>query len=280
MFFRLPAVLLILINLSVGALAAPTDCPEHFADGEAPDVVNQEAEIRLQPICFHQFAVLHSSATRTPVWSAEHLTRERVEAAGELPRKNPFHAEQTLQPADRAELADYRGSGYDRGHMAPNGDMPDPESQRESFTLANMIPQDANNNRGLWARLEGAVRELARMDDDIYVVTGPIFSGSDLPRLNDRVTVPTRLYKAVYDPARKAAGVYLTDNAPGPDWQVISLTELRRLTGLDVFPKLQQQLKDHAMALPTPANNVHHGFQMTVISGEDASNLEGAGRSR
>ena len=262
MLIRTLIAITFIITVSISTWAAPTTCPEHFAGGEAPNFVNQDAEIHLQPICYQQFAILHSSATRTPIWSAEHLTRERIEAAEGLPRKNPFHIEQALPPEDRSELADYKGSGYDRGHMAPNGDMPDPESQRESFTLANMIPQDPNNNRGLWAKLEGAVRDLVHSDGDIYVLTGPIFNRDDLQRLHNRVTVPSQLYKAVYDPARHAAGVYLTNNAPGPDWQVISLTELRNLTGVDAFPKLDQHLKDHAMVLPNPVKGFRTALQV------------------
>jgi len=236
-----------------GALGAPTACPEQFAGGEAPDAVAPEPAVKTQELCFLQFAVLHSSATRTPLWSAEHLTRARIEAASGQRRINAFHVEDRLPVDDRAELADYRNAeGRDRGHMAPSGDMPDPKSQRESFTLANMIPQDSNNNRGIWARLEKGVRELARADDDIYVITGPIFQSESAQRLNDRVMVPSRIFKAVFDPAQHAAGVYLTDNAPGSEWQVVSLTELKNLAGFDVFPTLEPAVKDHAMALPAP----------------------------
>lgn len=108
----------------------------------------------------------------------------------------------------------------------------------------------------LWARLEGAVRDLARSDGEVYVLTGPIYHGERVQRLQERVAVPTQIYKAVYDPVQHAAGVYLVDNAPGNDWQVISVAELRELTGLDVFPKLEQMIKDHAMALPGPSNGV------------------------
>jgi endonuclease G len=255
LLMRTVATTLVSLAIAVGVWAAPTACPENFLDGEAPDVVAPEKEVKTQELCYLQFAVLHSGVTRTPLWSAEHLTRERVDAAGEQKRQNAFHPEANLPPEDRAELADYVRSGYDRGHMAPSGDMPDSESQRESFTLANMIPQNPNNNRGLWSRVESAVRDLARSDGEVYVLTGPVFQGNDLPSLHDRITVPTQIYKAVYDPARKAAGVYLVDNAFGNDWQVISVAELRNLTGLDVFPKLEPPLKDHAMALPGPVKD-------------------------
>ena len=246
-------VMLVSLSMPKGALSAPTACPEQFYEGEAPDEIPSDEKGKTQELCYLQFAVLHSSGYRTPIWSAEHLTRERVEAAGEQHRINAFHAEYKLPPNDRADLVDYKQSGFDRGHMAPSGDMPDSDSQRESFTLANMIPQDANNNRGLWARIEASVRDMASNDQDIYVVTGPIYREPDIQRINGRVAVPSQIFKAIYDPAKHAGGAYLVDNAPGSDWQVISLLELQRLSGIDVFPKLEMSLKDHAMALPWPA---------------------------
>lgn len=233
------------------AWSAPTACPEQFLGGEAPDAPPTASD-NAQELCFLQFAVLHSSTTKTPLWSAEHLTRQRVETASGLKRRNAFHAEHRLQPEDRAELSDYFQSGLDRGHMAPSADMPDSESQKESFTLANIIPQNSNSNRGIWAQLEDAVRELARSDGDIFVVTGPIFGDQYPQRIHERVAVPTAIYKAVYDPARSGAGVYIVNNAPGRDWQIISIVELQNLTGLDIFPKLERQIKEHALPLPSP----------------------------
>jgi len=60
---------------------------------------------------------LYSGVTRTPLYSAEHLTKARIEAAKGVRRHNAFHAEKRLPKADRSELRDYAKSGYDRGHM-------------------------------------------------------------------------------------------------------------------------------------------------------------------
>lgn len=249
---RAVVVAVLLAAPSAGAWAAPTACPEDFLDGEAPDLVATDGPQKVQDLCYLQYAVLFSAATRTPLWSAEHLTREHIEAAQGLKRSNSFHAEERLTSDDRSELADFKGSGYDRGHLSPSGDFGDMQAQRESYSLANIVPQDPNDNRGIWARLEGAVRELAENEGQLYVVTGPAFDLAHQQRIHDRVAVPIKIWKAVFDPAKQAAGVYLVDNAPGSEWQVISLTELRALTGLDVFPKLDQSIKDHAMALPGP----------------------------
>lgn len=251
---RTLAILVITLTCSTGAWAASTTCPEHFLDGEAPDEMPAVSELKPHELCYSQFAVLHSGVERIPLWSAEHLTRERIEAAGQQRRVNAFHPDDHLPPDERAELVDYKGSGYDRGHMSPSGDQPDPNSQRESFTLANMIPQDPNNNRGIWARLEGTVRDLAETDGEVFVVTGPIFDTTNQAQIHDRVAVPAKIFKAIYAPSTGAAGVYLVDNAPGSEWQVISLGELRNLAGIDAFPHLDQALKNHAMALPGPSS--------------------------
>jgi len=55
--------------------AAPSACPEHFLDGQAPDVINSKLLAKARPLCFSGFAVLHSGVTRTPLYAAEHLTR-------------------------------------------------------------------------------------------------------------------------------------------------------------------------------------------------------------
>ena len=148
------ACLLALTGLAPALAAAATACPEHYAQGQPPAITRESLKARTRELCFRAFAVMHSGLSRTPLWAAEHLVRDNVQAARELVRKDSFRAETRLPAADRAELADYARSGFDRGHLAPNGDMPDPDSQAESFSLANMVPQVHANNAGVWAGIE------------------------------------------------------------------------------------------------------------------------------
>ncbi len=67
----------------------------------------------------------------------------------------------------------------------------------------------------------------------LYVVTGPVFQGSDLQELNGRVLVPTSTFKAIYDPAEREAGAYVCTNTNRPECQTVSIAELARLTGVD-----------------------------------------------
>jgi endonuclease G len=235
---------------SAGASAA---CPEHFPEGRAPVLVQTKLEPRTRVLCYSGFAVLFSGQTRTPLWAAEHLTAERVGGARGQDRVNAFHPDSSLPFTERSELSDYARSGYDRGHMAPSGDMPDPQSQEESFSLANMVPQDPDNNRHLWAKIESEVRDLAVSEGEVYVVTGPVFTGENVQSLKGRVLVPTQIYKAVHIPKRHAAAAYLVENGPGQEIRVLSISDLRKLTGIDVFPHLPEDMKARETTLPLPA---------------------------
>lgn len=244
--------ILALFVLLWAAPAAATGCPEHFAGGTEPALADPRLATRARELCFRAYAVLHSGATRTPLWSAEHLTAERVEAARGVERTNLFHAEERLPPGERAELADYARSGYDRGHLAPSADMPDAESQAESFSLANMVPQARKLNAGLWSAIEIAVRDRVRRGGELYVVTGPIFRGTNLTALRGRVVVPTAVFKAIHDPKRGTAGAYLAPNEDDADWEAVSIARLRELSGIDVFPSLPEEVKAAAPRLPKP----------------------------
>ncbi|HYF52998.1 MAG TPA: DNA/RNA non-specific endonuclease [Salinarimonas sp.] len=234
------------------ALAGPIACPQHVAEGQAPDLVDPKLAPRTRVLCYEAFAVLHSGLTRTPLWSAERLTRERLEGARRTDRADTFHADPNLPREERSEVADYARSGFDRGHMAPAGDMPDERAQEESFSLANMVPQNPDLNRNLWERVESAVRDLAGRAGEAFVVTGPIFLGAEVESLRGRVLVPTHLYKAVYVPSRREAGAYLAANEEGAGVEVVSIGELARIAGIDAFPALPPALKGAAARLPVP----------------------------
>ncbi len=247
-------VILVLLGLPFAASAdtAPPTCTDHFLGVEMPNVSPNRAR-KTRFLCFSEYAVLHSALTKTPVWSAERLTSERIEAAAGVPRKNAFHAEQRLAPNERAELADYKESGFDRGHMAPAGDMSTPKAKRESFSLANMIPQHPCNNEELWEGIESAVRQLVVDEDEVYVVTGPVYpSSAELKQIGDGVIIPTHVFKAIYVPTINGAAAYVTPNTDGKEWKGISLNDLNKLIDVDIFPKLPQSVKNTAMKLPDP----------------------------
>lgn len=246
------AISLIFATIIAPALASQTNCPEHFIDGQAPDLINQKLVTKTHEVCYSGFALKHSGITRTPLYAAEHLTRERILQGKGLKRQSQFHPDEHIPRSERAELHHYARSGYDRGHVAPSADMFDLQSQFECFSLANMIPQIPENNRGPWEGIESAVRMMAKSKGDIYVITGPIYQGSNIEQIGGAVMVPTKLFKAVYDPQRREAGAYLIDNTADAQPEKISIAELVKITGIDIFPSVQKNVKSRLMRLPEP----------------------------
>lgn len=213
-------------------------CPQFFAPGGMPVVPGQRA---LRELCFDSFAVLHSGSTRTPVLVAERLSRAMLQQGKGLKRSDRFFADARLPAAERAQLEDYRGSGYSRGHMAPAGDMPTAAAMAQSFSLANIVPQDQQHNAGAWAKIEADTRSYAmRAAGDVYVITGPVFDANPTRIGGGRVAVPTHLFKLVYDPTSRKAWAHWQQNAPGTrPGPPISYGELVRRTGMQLLPALQ-----------------------------------------
>jgi endonuclease G len=239
-------------GLGMALLAASAwagGCPAHYVDGRLPEIRNPKLSTATRELCYGEFGVMHSGLTRTPLWSAEFLRASNVQAARSLTRENSFHPEPRLPAGQRAELSDYARSGFDRGHMAPNGDMPDRASQHESFTLANMVPQDGENNRHVWAGIEGAVRKMAQKEGALYVITGPAFIGAQLRKVGN-VIVPSHLYKVVYSPRQRAGAAWFVENQADAAPQVLSIPELERLVGIDLLPSLTAAQKERMLRLP------------------------------
>lgn len=217
------------------AQAAASQCPGSYADGQRPDIVSVALARHTTELCSSAYAVFYSGIARAPLWSAEHLSPGRVEAAKGVPRSNVFMEDIRLPREWRADLSDFRHSGFDRGHLSPAGDMPSPAADAESFLLSNIVAQDPKLNRTLWSAIEQAVRALAR-HREIYVITGALWKGQDITWLGRRVMVPTHLYKLIYDPENEAAAAYLVENAPNKAHTPVSLEELSALAGIDFFP--------------------------------------------
>ncbi|MGS0756133.1 DNA/RNA non-specific endonuclease, partial [Roseateles sp. GG27B] len=106
------------------------DCLQLFA-GATPPVVTQRPTNRA--LCYDAFAILHSGESKTAVFVAEKLNKASVADADEK-RTNRFFADARLRSAERATLEDYKRSGFDRGHMAPAGDMPTAQAMAQSFS--------------------------------------------------------------------------------------------------------------------------------------------------
>lgn len=259
----LSAALGLVLGLATSAsMAASTGCPEHFADGHAPDLMNLKLASKAREVCFSEFAVLHSGLTRTALYSADHLTDHRVILAKQQHRTDAaetFHEEERLPEDERSWLRDFARSGYDRGHLTPNADFDNPVAQGESFSLANMIPQVPENNRGIWADIESTTRAVASQYGEAWVVTVPIFAGAETRWLHDRVAIPAKIAKAIYIPAIKGTAAYLVDNAPGYEWRAISIVQLRDMSGIDVFPGLPEEIKKTPIQLPTPQHKSRKG---------------------
>jgi len=238
-------------------------CDDQFVKGQRPIPVNPVMKTRLTAVCEpNGFESMNWGVSRSGLWSAEHLTPQRVRDGKRIKRVDSFHEEMSVPVADRATLNDFLRSGYDRGHLSPNKDFGDSKSQEACFSLANMVAQNPDNNRNLWEGVESAVRQYVLDHGDVYIITGPIFPGhgQQAEFLRRRVMIPINMYKIVYDPRLNKASVYLTKNAPGMAWESKSVSEISELAQIDFFPWMSDSDKRNArLDLPTPTPHGHGG---------------------
>jgi endonuclease G len=233
--------------LTCNLFGAATSCTNIYLNNQAPTIINTKLKSKTKELCYKGFALMYSGVSKTPLWSGEHLTREMLTKKGI--RSNIFHTEERLSERERTEIMDYIGIHYDKGEMTPSLDFSDKVANHECFSLANTVPQNHNNNVGIWYEIEEATRAVAKNKIEIYVISGPIFYKEDYKRVNG-IQVPTKLFKAIFVPSVGEGAVYVSKNANGKEYEVISIAELETILGINLFPTISQTAKMYIMDLP------------------------------
>lgn len=228
------------------AASAPVAGGDELLSQDTPDGVPEQMLRRTG------YTASYNKATKLPNWVAWHLTADRT--TGPAKRSGvDFQADMDV-PAPRAEDSDYYGSGYDRGHMCPAADNKYSEkAMEESFLFTNMCPQNGNLNRGDWNEMEQACRRWAKEYGGVYIVCGPIlYKGKHKTIGKNKVVVPEAFFKVVLRTGEnpKAIGFIYKNaegNRPKGDY-VNTVDEVERITGIDFFPSLPDDVENKVEA--------------------------------
>ncbi len=194
------------------------------------------------------YTLAYDEETEQAEWIIYRLTSQQVRQ-GKARRTDDFR-EDPLVKSGSATLDDYSRTGFDRGHLAPAADFKwSEQAMSESFYFSNMSPQWPGFNRGIWKRLEEQVRDWAVSENDLIVVTGPVFKYATQTVGENKVAVPDYYYKVVMDihpPRYKAIGFILKhekSNTPLP-LLAVSVDSVESFTGIDLFPALPDDLEE------------------------------------
>lgn len=195
------------------------------------------------------YTVAYNKETRNPLWVAWHLTSDHTN--GPYKRSGLKFAEDEEVPQPRATNADYRNSGYDRGHMCPSGDNRwSEEAQLQSFLYTNACPQIHGLNAGDWNELEQKCRDWATDYGGVYIVSGPLFDKGVRHKTigPNKVMVPERFFKVVLRVGNDAQAIgFVCHNESGnrPLRQyAMTVDEVENLTGLDFFQALPDDIEE------------------------------------
>jgi endonuclease G, mitochondrial len=141
------------------------------------------------------YVISYNGSRKVPNWVSWELNTSYL---GSTARQDDFRPDSTFPASEpQASLADYSGSGYDRGHMCPSADRTlTVAANQQTFFLTNMVPQAANNNQGPWAVLENDLRTIARTGKELFIISGGTFSASS-NTIGSGVVVPDKTFKVV-----------------------------------------------------------------------------------
>lgn len=265
-------LIIIIVLFIVLCLISPKESEIETKQGEKIPNLELPARVKDDQIIKHTgYTLSYNEEYEVANWVAYELTRDEVLGSGT--RDDSFKPDPAVKTGS-ATLADYRGSGYDRGHLAPAADFKwSAEAMSDTFFLSNMTPQDPSFNRGIWGDLEAVVRTMAYDNGEIYVVTGPVLTDGPYKRIGDnKVAVPKRFYKVILDytePELKAIGFVLPNENSNKSLQSFATTvdEVEAITGIDFFPLLPDDVEEK---LESSVDISAWSFRIFTPTGESA----------
>ena len=184
---------------------------------------------------------------RQPRWVAWELNAEKL--IEREARTDKFLPDPELEPSEAVTTDDYKGSGYDRGHMCPAGDNRwHWRAMQESFYMTNICPQLHKLNNGDWKELEEACRRWVGTQERLYIVCGPLFEAGRGKYIGGehRVRVPEAFFKVVLglNPPQAIGFVFRNEGGNRElSTYVRTVDEVERLSGLDFFPALSDEVE-------------------------------------
>lgn len=197
------------------------------------------------------YILSYNKETKLPNWVAWHLISEHTE--GPYRRINTYFEDINV-PSSRATEEDYHGSVWSHGHMCPAGDNKwDSIAMRESNFLTNICPQHSSLNSGLWNRIEQDCRKWAKKYGDVFISCGPILLNREHETIGEnKVVVPEAFFKVILciQGKPKAIGFIVRNNegTKNRDQFVNSVDEVERVTGIDFFPALPDDIENEVEA--------------------------------
>lgn len=226
---------------------------------------------QLHPVCDsasliqHQyFSLCYNEKTEQADWVFHFITPERLKNKV-ASRSDDFRPDKKIKTGS-AELKDYKGSGYDRGHLCPAGDMGfDSTAMSESFLMSNMSPQEPGFNRGIWSSLEQRIRNWGLLFDTLFIITGPIFYDTAYSFIGEnKVAIPDACYKVLL--GKKTDKFYtigfIIPNSEGLKNYLSyceTIDRVEELTGLDFFSSLNDSTE----------KQIEESYSCFFINGKD-----------
>lgn len=201
-----------------------------------------------------RYTCYYSPEHKQPLWVGYILTQKDMSEKN-AKRKDDFRPNLIVESRGwkAAQLSDYKGSGYDRGHLVPSADR-DNSAQENSatFLLTNIAPQASRLNRFTWSALESEVRRIATKYDSVYITTAGVLNnptGRPMKHIGDGVTIPEQFYKAILLKDREtyhAIGfLFPNKNDVDKDFTkyVVTIDSLESVTGLDLYHSLDDHIE-------------------------------------
>lgn len=234
----------VILLFSLFSAASGSSSDERY---ELPKSTKERSEIRIEQ---YGYSVSYNPQLYIPNWVAWELNEEKL--VERESRSNKFLPNPKLPSSKAVTTDEYKGSGWDRGHMCPAADNRwHWRAMDESFYMTNICPQHHNLNRGDWKELEDACRRWAAIEP-VYIVCGPIMYRT--PKYGYigkrfKIRVPDAFFKVVLTGLKsgkpKAIGFIYKNEAGNNkrDKYVNSVDEVERITSLDFFPALPDDIE-------------------------------------
>ncbi|MBF6057720.1 MULTISPECIES: DNA/RNA non-specific endonuclease [Thiomicrorhabdus] len=206
------------------------------------------------------FMLEYSESLKNPLWVTYKVTDKRY-----VPGQRPSGFSQDWRSWSMVTHQDYTGSGYDRGHMAPNyliASRYGREAQKQTFLMTNISPQKGSLNQKSWQRLEEVIaNDFSAKEGEFWVVTGPIFSKLPTYLKGGKVAIPQAFYKILIKPQSgnepaKALAFIFPQNAKANASLltfVTTIDDVEAQTGIDFFSELDDDIEIPLEATETPA---------------------------